>query len=107
MNWVTVIWSMAASACLTLAAIYLIIWIKQRADLDHLLFSVAATAVAGIAVGELRMMCATTPEQFGLALRWVHIPIAIAIVTLVGFVRVYFRSGRRWLARLIWVLRAL
>ena len=30
MSWVTVIWSMVASACLTLSAIYLLVWWSNR-----------------------------------------------------------------------------
>src|SRR4051794_30200552 len=107
MSWLTVIWSMAASACLTLALIHVFIWIKQRSNLSHLLFSVAAIAVAGVAAGELEMMLAQTPEQFGVALRWIHLPICILIISLVGFVSVYFRSGRAWLGWLVCVLRVL
>jgi PAS domain S-box-containing protein len=107
MSWLTVIWSMAASACLTLALMHLAIWVKQRSNLSHLLFSVAATAVAGVAAGELKMMLAQTPEQFGMALRWVHLPICILIISLVGFVRVYFGSGRTWLGGLVCGIRLL
>ena len=31
MSWVTIIWSMVASACLTLAAIYFLVWYRNRA----------------------------------------------------------------------------
>src|SRR5437867_7626708 len=86
---------------------HLAIWVKQRNNLSHLLFSVAAIAVAGIAAGELKMMLAQRPEQFGLALRWVHLPICILILSLVGFVSVYFRSGRAWLGWLVCGLRVL
>jgi len=30
MNWVAIVWSMSASACLTLAALHLLVWCKQR-----------------------------------------------------------------------------
>ena len=63
MSWLTVIWSMAASASLTLALMHLAIWIKQRNNLSHLLFSVAAIAVAGIAAGELAMMLPGRPSS--------------------------------------------
>ena len=107
MSWLTVIWSMAASASLTLALMHLAIWIKQRSNLSHLLLSVAAIAVAGIAACELGMMLSQTPEQFGHALRWMQVPLCILIISLVGFVRVYFRSGRVWLGWLACALRVL
>ena len=43
MSWVTVIWSMTASACLTLAAIYLLVWCKRRMVWAGLLFTLSAT----------------------------------------------------------------
>ena len=105
MSWLTVIWSMAASACLTLALMHLAIWIKQRGNISHLLFAVAAIAVAGVAAGELRMMLAQTPAQFAIAQRRIHLPVCILIISLVGFVRVYLKSGRAWLGWLVCGLR--
>ena len=46
MSWVTILWSMNASACLTLAAIYLLVWCKRRTAWDNLLFTLTSTAVA-------------------------------------------------------------
>jgi hypothetical protein len=42
MSWVTVIFSMTASACLTLSLIYLFIWWRQKDDWANLLFALAA-----------------------------------------------------------------
>ncbi len=39
MSWVTIIWSMIASACLTLAAMHLLVWLKKRTEWTNLLFS--------------------------------------------------------------------
>ena len=44
MSWITVIWSMIASACLTLGAIYVLVWYRNRTAWAHLLF--AATAAS-------------------------------------------------------------
>jgi two-component system, LuxR family, sensor kinase FixL len=46
----------------------------------------------------LWMMGTETPEQFGTALRWVHVPAFALIVGLVCFVRTYLGTGRWWLA---------
>jgi two-component system, LuxR family, sensor kinase FixL len=105
MSWITVIWSMVASACLTLAAMHLLIWFKKRAEWAHLLFSLAAAATAALAGCELWMMRAETPGQFGTALRWLHVPAWVIIVALVGFVLLYLRAGHPWLAWTICVLR--
>ena len=44
MNWVTIVWSMGASTCLTLAAIYFLVWLKAPATRAHLLFALTAAA---------------------------------------------------------------
>jgi hypothetical protein len=98
MSWVTIIWSMTASACLTLAAVNLLVWCKKRTERANLLFSLTAVGTAGMAFCELWMIRAETPGQFGTALRWVHVPVFALIVGLVGFVQTYLRAGRRRLS---------
>jgi two-component system, NarL family, sensor histidine kinase UhpB len=107
MNLVTIIWSMVASACLTLAAMNLLVWIKERTAWSHLLLSVMAAGTAGISFCELSMMLAANPAQFGRALWWGNIPVWMVVVSLVLFVRLYLRSGRAWLAWTIIGLRTL
>ena len=98
MNWVTIIWSMIASACLTLAGMHLIIWLKQPKAWGSLLFSVSAVGTASMAAVELWIMDSQTTEQIITAMRWMHVAVAVTVVALVGFVRVYLRAGRPWLA---------
>src|SRR5713101_2383911 len=98
MSWVTLIWSMCGGACLMLALMHLVVWWNDRTARANLVFSVMAIAVAAFAVLELALMRAETPEQFGMEVRWMHVPAWVIIVSLVGFVRLYLRAGRRWLA---------
>jgi PAS domain S-box-containing protein len=107
MSWVTVIWSMIAAACLTLASIHLLAWFKKRAAWSNLLFSLMAVATAALAAAEFWMMRAETPEQFGLALRWLHVPAWAVVVSLVFFVHFHLRAGRTWLAWTIVIVRTL
>src|SRR5208283_131489 len=107
MSWVTILWSMVASACLTLAAIHLLIWSMNRAAWANLLFSLSALATAALAGCEYWMMRAQTPAEYATALRWHHIPIWVIFVTTVGFVLVQLRAGRRWLAWTVCALRTL
>jgi PAS domain S-box-containing protein len=97
MSWITIVWSMVTSACLTLAVIHLVIWVKQKDQYAHLLLSVTAVSVAAIAVCELLSMYAQSPEQYGRIMWWGHIPIFSTAVSVVGFVRLYFNAGRWWL----------
>src|SRR5271165_1062837 len=98
MPWVTILWSMVASACLTLAAIHLLIWSMNRAAWANLLFSLSALATAALAGCEYWMMRAETPAEYATALRWLHVPIWAIFVTTVGFVLVQLRAGRPWFA---------
>jgi PAS domain S-box-containing protein len=107
MSWVTIIWSMAASASLTMAAMNLLIWWKQRSAWANLLFSLTAMGVAAFAYCELSMMRAQTPAEFATALRWGHVAIWFVVVPLVGFLRLYLHAGRLWLAWLVCGTRTL
>src|SRR5436190_16781084 len=107
MSWITIVWSMNAAACLTLAAFYGVVWCKQRDNWVHLLFSCSAAAAAAISAFELWMTNATTVEQYQLLVRWIHVPTWILIVSFVAFVRLYLHAGRAWLAWGIYGLRTL
>ncbi len=98
MSWVTVIWSMIATVCVTLAGIYLLVWRRNRAAWANLLFSMTALAAAAFAFCELSMMLAETPGEFGTALRWGQVALWVWTLSLVGFVLFYLRAGRPWLA---------
>src|SRR5438552_1012831 len=107
MSWMTILWSMNAAACLTLAGFYCVVWSKQRENSVHLLFSCSAIAAAAIAVFELAMMHAETVERYQALVRWIHVPVWALIVSFVIFVRLYLHAGRRWLAWSICGLRTL
>jgi PAS domain S-box-containing protein len=107
MSFITVIWSMNAGVCLTLAAFYGAIWCKQRANQVYLLFSCSAAAAAVISTFESWMMHTWTVEQYELLVRWVHVPTWVLIVSFIAFVQLYLRAGRAWLAWSIYGLRTL
>jgi two-component system, LuxR family, sensor kinase FixL len=105
MSWITIVWSMNAAACLTLAGISLLVWCKQRENWVHLVFSTSAVAAAAIAAFELAMMHCETIWQYEALVRWIHVPTWVLIVSFVSFVRLYLHAGRPWLAWTICGLR--
>jgi two-component system sensor kinase FixL len=107
MSWITVVWSMNAAACLTLAGFYCLVWCKQRENWVYLLFSSSAVAAAAIAAFELAMMHAETIGRYEALVRWVHLPTWVLIISFVIFVRLYLHAGRPWLAWSICGLRTL
>jgi len=44
------------------------------------------------------MMRTATPREFGMALRWDHVPAWAVARSLVVFARLYLQAGRPWLA---------
>ncbi len=96
MSMVTFIWAMVIGACATMALPHLVIGIKHRAW-QNLFFALAALSVAGIACGELAFMHSMTTEQIGRAQQWIHVPIFLLVVAIVGFVHFSFGTGRLWL----------
>ena len=107
MSWITVIWSMAAGISLTLAAVNLLVWLRDRDAVANALFSVSAVAAAVLAMQELAVMRAQTPAEFGAILRWMHVSAAMIVIAVVWFTHLYLGAGRRWLAWLITGLRLL
>src|SRR5262249_16753711 len=105
MSWTTVVWSINAGACLTLAAFYGAVWCKQSDNRVHLLFSCSAVAAAAISGFELWMINAETVEQYQRLVRWVHVPTWVLTISFVAFVRLYLHAGRAWLAWSIYCLR--
>jgi len=107
MSWITIAWSINAGACLVLAGVYFVVWCNQRDSWPHLLFSCSAVAAAAIGLIELAMLHGNTVGQYTALIRWVHVPVWVLTLSLVAFVRLYLRAGRRWLAWSIYGLRTL
>ena len=107
MSLITILWSMSASACLTLAAINFLVWCRDRKAWANLFFSLLATGTAAFAFCELAMMRAGTPAEFAGVLKWSHVAVWLLILSLVWFLRVFLRAGRLWLAWTICGLRTL
>ena len=106
MSWVTVIWSMVASACLTLAVIYFLVWWSNRTAWANLLFAMTAASTAAFTLCELRQMRVGTSGELLSAMRWTHVALLGVLVSTAWFVTFYLGAGRRWLAWTVSGLRA-
>jgi two-component system sensor kinase FixL len=94
MNGVTILWSMAAGACVTLAVMHALIWLKGRTTLHaHLAFAVAALATAGIAACEMMTLSVSEPQLYAHILWWAQLPVSIMLIALALFVRLYFQTA--------------
>lgn len=106
-SWITVAWSMMASAILTLALLHLFIWFNQRQQWANLSFSIAAVAVAVITGMEFIAMRTVNIGQLAILIRWVQLPFFVICIAVICFVRFYFDAGRLWLAWMVCGLRML
>ena len=97
---------MIGAVSLTLGLVYLLVWVRQPTRYGYLLFFITAASVAVFSIFELRMMRAAAPDDYAVALRWAHVPVFIVFLSVVGFVLLYLRSGRLWLAAAACGLRA-
>jgi len=88
---------MTASACLTLALIYALIWWRQRDAWANLLFALAALGTAAAAWFDLALLRAGSLAEMASVIRWSHLATWVIILTLAGFVRLYLGAGRDWL----------
>ena len=98
MNWFSMLWPMAAAASLTLALVHFGVWLGKRDERANLLFSVAATATAVVALMEFMVARAETTAQYATLVRWTLAPLWFLVVSLILFVREFFGTGRAWLA---------
>jgi two-component system, LuxR family, sensor kinase FixL len=107
MNWITVICSMIAAACLTVASVHLLVWLRARDAWTNLLLSNCAISAAVIVGFDVAMMHAQTPGQYAAILRWIHVPLSWGLVSVVFFARQYLGVGRTWLMWSAFGMRAI
>lgn len=105
MSWITIVWPIIVGACLTLASMHLLVWMKDHRAGASLAFAGMAACVACIAAFELALTCAQTPQQFGALRSWSLVPVFVGFVCILVFVRLHFQTGRLWLAHATWLVR--
>ncbi len=105
MNWLQTAWVVMIAASLMLGVVHLSVWQKQRTQHANLLFFVLAVSAAAYGAYELARLHAETPADFASNARWSHVPLAAFVIAIVGFVRLYFNTGRLWLAYAVIGLR--
>jgi signal transduction histidine kinase len=97
MDWLTTFWVGIIATSIALSAACLLIWIRDRRNVLYLLFVLFGVSIAAQAVTEIWLFHATTIEEYGLALRWFHVPIFLAFCSTVGILHLGFRTDRLWL----------
>lgn len=99
MNWIDFLWPMVTGACVTVGLIHLWLGLRRKPGTAHLLFALNAMVVAAYSCFEHALTRADNPERYLEILRWMDIIGGGGIVaSLAAFVRVFFGTGRKWLA---------
>jgi len=97
MNGVTIVWALIGGVSLTLAFIHFPVWLRQRTTWNSAFLMSMALGTALLAFCELSMMMARTPDDYGHALRFAHVPVWITMVSMIGFMQVALKPRYRWL----------
>jgi len=97
MNWITIICSMIAASCLTVAGIHLLVWLRSRRAWSNLLLSNCALTAAAIVGFDIALMHSRSATESAALLRWMYLPLSWGLVSLLLFVRQYLEAGRDWL----------
>ncbi len=97
---------MAASACLTMGLLQLVLWLHRRSAVAHAWLALAATAAGANAFAELTMLRTDRVDSYVLALRLSDSAVTVLVISMVWFVVFDFGTARRWLAVSLTVLWA-
>lgn len=106
-DWPTVLWSVVVGICSVLAVINCVVWLSRRQASSHGIFALMAACTAALAAGELALMHSESIPAYIAILRWSQVPVFILTLSMAGFVLVYLRAGRLWLAVTACSLRAI
>ncbi|MDH3268766.1 MAG: sigma 54-interacting transcriptional regulator, partial [Ignavibacteria bacterium] len=101
MSLVTILWSTAAAACLTIGIINLFIWFRLKQSKANLLFSFAALGASAVAYTELIGLTAQSIPTYAFALKFQTLGVFVMLVSLIWFIYYYFGTAKKWLALLI------
>jgi signal transduction histidine kinase len=104
MDWLTTTWVIFASMSVALSGVYFLRWLRRR-ELLMALFVLLGLAIAVQAGVEIWMFRASTVDEYGRALRWLHVPIFAGFCIYVGIIRLRFGAGRIWLGIVACALR--
>ncbi len=104
MSWMTIIWSMLASASTVIGMMHISLW-RQNVARDHYLFSsLMAIAAGASALTELFLAKTHSLPALAVILRLGNIFIGVTVVAMTWFLHRYLGTGRRFL---LWAITGL
>ena len=106
MDWITVIWSAAAGACLILGLTQFVVWIGKKHAWENLWLAITTISVVGLIACEVLTMNAQSPAEYAGIVRWAHLIYLFTSIGILGIIHCHFGIGRRWLLITAVALRA-
>jgi two-component system sensor kinase FixL len=104
MSWMTIIWSMLASASTLIGLMHFSLW-RRNVSSDYYLFSsLMALAAGAAALTELALAKAHSPASLAVILRLSNVFIGVTVVTMTWFLHRYLGTGKRFL---LWAITGL
>ena len=94
MSYLTTAQCMAAAAFLAVSVVHLLVWVRVRREVNHLLFATTLIAAAANALAEANMYRSGTLATMGPALRWYVTTSGLWAIATVWFVVAYARVSR-------------
>lgn len=98
MNWVEVVWPLVMSMSLVFGLVHLLVWRTRQGEWVHLALAVAAFSLGALTSLERLMLSSESTVQTGVLIHWMHVPVAVMVVSLIVAVHLAFRHGSLWLA---------
>jgi signal transduction histidine kinase len=93
-----------ATACLMLALMHLIIWVRSGRQMTYLLSTVMVIAAGSVAIIDLLQILAPSTAEYVFWSRLMHVALFVLLISLMGFVRSYLNTGPAWLIYVVAVL---
>ncbi|HEY0504139.1 MAG TPA: ATP-binding protein [Lysobacter sp.] len=107
MSWIDLTWPMLAAASLVLGLVHAMVWLAQPRHRIHLALALAAGSIGILALLELSAFHATQPDELAVLIRWMHVPVAVIVLSLLFVVHRWFGYGSIRLAAGVVALRML
>jgi hypothetical protein len=95
MSWMTIIWSMLASASIVIGMMHLFLWRRNISRDDDLVSSLMAVTAGGVALTELALAKVYTLSAVPIILRLGNLFVGITVVAMTWFLHRYLGTGRR------------
>ena len=104
---VTILWSLCGIAGIALAAVCGWLGLTERQGRASLMLCFLGVAAAGSSYFELGFMHSASVEEYAELQRWSHVPVFLALISLVLFAHYYLGTSRLWLLWTIILMRSL